>query len=113
MLESFSLAGKNALVTGASSGIGQAQSIALAKAGAGVVLVGRREDALADTRQTIEQNNGKAYALPFDLNDKNNFGELRDKANAMAGSIDIIVNAAGVNFRQPPKTSHRKAGTTP
>lgn len=101
MLESFSLAGKNALVTGASSGIGQAQSIALAKAGAGVVLVGRREDALADTRQTIEQNNGKAYALPFDLNDKNNFGELRDKANAMAGSIDIIVNAAGVNFRQP------------
>lgn len=100
MLETFSLDGKKALVTGASSGIGQAQSIALAKAGAEVVLVGRREDALLDTQQSIEQHQGKAHTLPFDLYDKEHFAELRDKAFALTGTIDIVVNAAGVNFRE-------------
>ena len=66
----FSLVGKTALVTGASSGIGQAQSMALARAGARVVLVGRREDALTSTAESITKAKGEAFVLPFDLNDR-------------------------------------------
>jgi len=100
-LAQFSLHGKTALVTGASSGIGQAQSIALANAGATVVLVGRREDALAATAQNIKSENGKAVVLPFDLNDRAALPELRDQALKHTDGIDIVVNAAGVNFREP------------
>jgi len=100
-LDSFSLAGKTALVTGASSGIGQAQSIALAKAGASVVLVGRREEALASTLDAITKSDGSAFTLPFDLQNRDAFGELKEAALAKNGSIDIVVNAAGVNHREP------------
>ncbi len=100
-LESFSLAGKTALVTGASSGIGQAQSIALANAGATLILVGRREDALEDTRTTIEQNGGTAFSLPFDLHNRGTFSTLRDAAIEKTGAVDIVINAAGVNHREP------------
>ena len=101
MIESFSLNGKTALVTGASSGIGQAQSIALAKAGAHVVLVGRREDALASTLSAIQSIGGTAHALPFDLHDRDAFDSLRDSATEKTGAIDIVINAAGVNHREP------------
>ncbi len=100
-LAAFSLVGKTALVTGASSGIGQAQSLALAKAGASVVLVGRREDALSQTLESIKAIGGNAHSLPFDLNDKTALPELSKAAMAMAGDVDIVINAAGVNLREP------------
>lgn len=99
-LAAFSLIGKTALVTGASSGIGQAQSLALAKAGASIVLVGRREDALAGSLEAIKAIGGSAFVLPFDLHNKNALPELYKAATGMAGSIDIVVNAAGVNYRE-------------
>ncbi len=100
-LQSFSLAGKTALITGASSGIGQAQSIALAKAGAQVVLVGRREDALTTTAEQIKPVGSNAFVLPFDLEDRRALPELREQAIKLTGGVDIIVNAAGVNLREP------------
>lgn len=100
-LAPFSLAGKTALVTGASSGIGQAQSVALAKAGASVVLVGRREDALQTTADAIKAFNGDAFVLPFDLDNRSALPELRERAMALGNGIDILINAAGVNFREP------------
>lgn len=99
-LAPFSLIGKTALVTGASSGIGQAQSLALAKAGARVVLVGRREEALATTADSISAHDGEAFILPFDLNDRTALPSLREQAMKLTGGIDIVVNAAGVNFRE-------------
>jgi len=102
VLPQFSLAGKTALVTGASSGIGQAQSIALASAGASLVLVGRREDALTQTLNTIKDNGGTAFALPADLSDKSTFKEFAASASACTGQIDILINAAGVNLREAP-----------
>jgi len=63
----FSLAGRTALVTGASSGIGRQMALALASAGAEVVLVARREDRLADVAGAITDGGGRAYALPADL----------------------------------------------
>jgi len=100
-LPTFSLSGKTALVTGASSGIGQAQSLALAKAGAKVVLVGRREEALRETHNAIKAIDGQAFVLPFDLHDRDAFPQLAKTAISMAGAIDIVINAAGVNHREP------------
>jgi len=97
----FSLDGKTALVTGASSGIGQAQSLALARAGASVVLVGRREAALAATLDSIEAINATAFVLPMDLHDRSAFQEFSQLAISKTGAIDIVINAAGVNYREP------------
>jgi len=100
-LPTFSLNGKTALVTGASSGIGQAQSLALASAGAKVVLVGRRKEALASTLESIEAIDGQAFVLPFDLHDRDGFPALSKTAIDLAGAVDIVINAAGVNYREP------------
>jgi len=100
-LPAFSLTGKTALVTGASSGIGQAQSLALAKAGASVVLLGRREDALISTQASIEAINANAFVLPVDLHDRQIFPEVAKAALGFTGAVDIVINAAGVNYREP------------
>ena len=97
----FDLSGRVALVTGATSGIGQRQAIALAQAGASVVLLGRREAELEQTAQTIHADGGQAAALPADLFDRDKHSQYAGQAAGFFGSIDILVNAAGVNFRQP------------
>ncbi len=97
----FDLNSKVALVTGATSGIGQRQAIALAEAGASVVLLGRRESALNETVHTIAQKGRKAVALPADLFERENLEIIAKQASSFFGDINILVNAAGVNFRQP------------
>ena len=105
-MSKFSLAGKTALITGASSGIGRQQSIALAAAGASVVLVGRRKDALEKTVEHI--NDGLAstefsattHVVPWDLLDRDSLSELAATCTTKAGGIDILCNTAGVNHRQ-------------
>jgi NAD(P)-dependent dehydrogenase (short-subunit alcohol dehydrogenase family) len=97
----FDLSGKVALVTGASSGIGQQQSRALAQAGASVVLLGRREEQLLSTVTEIESLGGKAAALALDLTARDQLAEVAKQAADHFGSIDILINAAGINLRQP------------
>ena len=97
----FNLAGKVALVTGATSGIGRRQAIALARAGAAVVLVGRREAQLNEAVLEIESSAGRAAALAADLGDRALLPALAEQAATSFGSIDVLINAAGVNFRQP------------
>lgn len=97
----FDLTGKTALITGASSGIGQSQSQALARAGASVVLLGRREDALQTTAKQVSDAGGKAFLLPADLTDRNQLTHIAETASAFTGRVDILINAAGVNHRQP------------
>ena len=97
----FDLSGKVALVTGASSGIGQQQSQTLARAGASVVLLGRRQEQLLSTVADIEALGGKAAALALDLNAREQLVEVAKQAADQFGSIDILINAAGVNLRQP------------
>jgi len=106
MSNHFSLVGKTALVTGASSGIGRQQSIALAAAGASIVLVGRREEALVETVNLINakvadsDTSTDTHVLTWDLLDRDSIDDLAAAASTLAGGIDILCNTAGVNHRQ-------------
>lgn len=97
----FTLAGKVALVTGATSGIGRRQALALAQAGAAVVLLGRREAQLQEAVAEIEAAGGSAKGLPADLSDRSKLAWIAECAALPHGPIDILINAAGINLRQP------------
>lgn len=97
----FDLSAKVALVTGASSGIGRRQSLALSQAGASVVLLGRRQDQLEAAVAEIVAMPGKAAAISADLTDRSQIADIAKQAAEPFGPIDILINAAGVNLRQP------------
>ncbi len=93
----FELSGKRALITGGNSGLGAAMARALGLAGARVLLVARREAELIATARQLRDEGIEADTLSADLT---NVVALRAAAT-QAGDIDILVNAAGTNFRQP------------
>jgi len=97
----FDLAGTVALVTGASSGLGRRMAETLAAAGASVVLSGRRHDALEQTGQAIRAAGGRAAVAVADLADRTGIADLAEAGGKPFGPPDILVNAAGVNVRQP------------
>ncbi|MHB8493417.1 MAG: SDR family oxidoreductase [Casimicrobiaceae bacterium] len=97
----FDLTGRVALVTGGSSGIGLAMAQALAGAGAAVVLVARREDALRDAAQRIAAAGGNAAHVACDVSERSRLGDCVAEAAAHFGAPDILVNAAGINLREP------------
>lgn len=92
----FSLKGFNALVTGASGGIGRSIAITLARQGATVVLSGTRADALQETADEIQKNGGTSHSLICNLSDAQSVEELFPKAEALCEKIDIVVNNAGI-----------------
>jgi NAD(P)-dependent dehydrogenase (short-subunit alcohol dehydrogenase family) len=97
----FSLDGRVALVTGGSSGIGRAIGRALAGAGARVVLLARGEPPLADAVAAIEATGGTAGWVSADLGDRTATLAGAERAAAVFGEPDILVNSAGVNLRPP------------
>ncbi|MEM1199855.1 MAG: SDR family oxidoreductase [Pseudomonadota bacterium] len=92
----FSLEGRVAVVTGASSGIGRHMAGVLSEAGAKVVAVARRKDRLESLVQ-----GGEVAALPADLSNIEDYGALAAELAEPFGAPDILINAAGVNFREP------------
>ncbi len=96
-MNSFRLDGKTALVTGAGRGIGRAAAVALAAAGAELVLVSRTQRQLAEVADEIAQNGGRARTMPVDVTD------TAAVLEAFAGleALDILINNAGVNRPQP------------
>ncbi|WP_040778127.1 SDR family NAD(P)-dependent oxidoreductase [Nocardia pneumoniae] len=90
-----------ALVTGASSGIGRATALELARHGAAVAVVGRREDRLADLAAEITGAGGRALVVPADVTDPTAAAEAVDKTVAGLGQLDILVNNAGLMLLGP------------
>ena len=94
----FDLTGRVALVTGASSGLGRATANFLVRAGAQVVGLARRADALEQWR--IEAG-GETAAITADLAGQADIAALAERVANPFGAPDILVNAAGLNLRQP------------
>jgi NADP-dependent 3-hydroxy acid dehydrogenase YdfG len=90
------LNGKVAVITGASSGIGEATAEALAAAGAAVVVAARREDRLEDLVGRVNGNGGKALAVACDVTDEQEAHDLIKRGRDEFGRVDILVNNAGV-----------------
>ncbi|MDA3919363.1 MAG: SDR family oxidoreductase [Salinisphaera sp.] len=97
----FDLAGRSALVTGASSGIGRELAMALAGAGAHVVLAARRRDRLEEAAECIRQSGARASVLAIDLNDVHALRSVAARCADLHAAPDILVNAAGINPRLP------------
>ena len=85
-----------ALVTGASSGIGQASAVALAQEGAVIVVTGRNQARLAETTGMIQEAGGQCLQISADLLDQGHIDRLVGEAKAKLGRLDILVNSAGV-----------------
>ena len=95
-LEQFSLKGKIALVTGASSGLGACIAKGLASAGATVVVAARRKQLLQTLVADIETEGGKALAVQMDVRKKQDISAAFDLVEKNIGTIDILINNAGV-----------------
>jgi len=90
------LAGRVAVVTGASSGIGEATAVALAGAGTRVVLAGRRLDRITAVASMITSRGGSALAVQTDVTQENQVRELASRTAEAFGGLDILVNNAGM-----------------
>ena len=101
VLDRFSLDGKVAVVTGASSGLGAAFSLGLGQAGADVVLGARRAGKLATTRDVVTGLGRRAIAVTTDVSSPADCQALVDAAMAEFGRVDILVNNAGVSSAAP------------
>jgi NADP-dependent 3-hydroxy acid dehydrogenase YdfG len=95
------LDGKVALVTGASSGIGEATALALAAEGAAVALGARRADRLEELRDRIESDGGRAAAIEVDVADEAAARAFVEGARDELGGVDILINNAGVMLLGP------------
>lgn len=98
----FDLTGRVALVTGSSRGIGRALAAGLAEAGATVVLNGLDADRLEATRAALAaEHGGRIHAVAFDVTEEAAVEEAVARIEAEAGPLEVLVNNAGVQHRQP------------
>jgi 2-deoxy-D-gluconate 3-dehydrogenase len=106
------LAGKTALVTGASRGIGRAVAVGFARAGADVAVAARTAEALADTIAEVEALGRRAYAVPADVTDREQAQAMVRDAIGALGHLDAVVNNAGGTSFMVPFTELRFDGWT-
>lgn len=100
----FRLDGKIALVTGSSQGLGLAIAEGLARAGAAVVLNGRRPQKLESARQTLRRKRLDVRASAFDVSNEAEVVEAIERIERDIGPIGILVNNAGATFRAPAES---------
>ncbi len=104
----FGLAGKVALVTGSSQGLGRTMALALARAGADVIINGRDAAKLAPVVAEIEALGRRATGLAADLGKRGDVQRLIEQAIAWQGHLDILVNNAGI-IKRTPAADHSDA----
>ena len=95
VLDKLKLDGKVCIVTGASRGLGRAMAVALAQAGADVVVTARSERALEETATEIRKHARRALSVPCDVHDSRSVEAMVDRAISEFGWIDVLVNNAG------------------
>ena len=95
------LAGRVALVTGASSGIGEATAVALARAGAAVAIGARRADRLASLAEQLQADGARALTLDLDVTDEGSCRDAVRRTREELGGLDVLVNNAGVMLLGP------------
>ena len=95
------LAGKRVLITGASSGIGEAAAEQFARHGATVVVVARRQDLLDAVAERITTAGGTAISIPCDVSDMDAIDALVADVENRIGGVDILINNAGRSIRRP------------
>ena len=93
------------VITGASSGIGKSAALQLAREGARVCLVARREDELAQVKKQIEDEDGQAWVYPADLSDLASLDAACERILAEHECVDVLVNNAGRSIRRPIRES--------
>ncbi|RUT33061.1 glucose 1-dehydrogenase [Arsenicitalea aurantiaca] len=101
MLSQFSLAGRRALVTGSSRGIGHAIAAAMAGAGAEIIINGRDQEALGAAAEGLAATGASVKALAFDVTSEDSVAEAIGWCESELGPIDILVNNAGMQHRAP------------
>jgi gluconate 5-dehydrogenase len=99
--ELFDLGGRVAIVSGTSRGLGQCFALALAKAGADLVLTSRNRDSLAAFEAEIKALGRRALSLELDVRDRESIERMAGAAEDAFGHLDILVNNAGCNVRKP------------
>lgn len=101
VLDSFSLAGRTAVITGANRGIGRALALALAQAGADVATLVRDPSGAAETLAEIRDTGRRASAHAADVTDRPSLRRAREEVLAEYGRVDVLVNNAGACIHRP------------
>ncbi len=102
------VAGKIVLVTGASSGVGEATALRLGAAGATVLLLARRASVLEQVREQIAAAGGSALVYPCDLSDLEQVDALVSEVLAQHGHVDVVVSNAGLSIRRWVSDSYER-----
>jgi len=101
VLEKFSLKGKVALVTGGGRGLGKGIALGLAGAGADVVVAARSADELAETAKELKDLGTDSASYQLDMLNVTEIRNMVDWVAEKYGTLDILVNGAGINVRKP------------
>ncbi len=101
LLDSFSLAGKVAIVTGASSGLGVAFATGLAEAGADIAICARRVDKLDETRAQVQALGRRCVAVRADVANPEDCNQVVQATVEQLGRVDVLINNAGVGTAVP------------
>jgi len=97
----FDLSGRTAVVTGGSRGLGRSMALALARAGAHVVVTSREKAHCEETLELIKEHDGTANAEVLDVRSEESIAAFGERVRSEFEGVDILVNNAGCNIRKP------------
>ena len=103
MLESLNLEGKTVIVTGGGTGLGKAMVLAMARAGADIVVAARRQPLIETVAEEVRALGRRALAIPTDVTDSAQINRMVQQTVAEFGKVDVLINNAGIVRDQKAK----------